>query len=79
VRFLPRFDNLFLAHADRSRVVPEGRPLLGVVGQNTVLVDGVAAGIWTWQDGDVQVTPYERFPRTVEAERRRLRDWLRDA
>jgi hypothetical protein len=78
VRFLPRFDNLFLGHADRSRVIPTGRPVMGVVGQNTVLVDGLAAGTWVWHDGDVIVTPFSRLPREVETERRRLRDWLRE-
>ena len=49
---------------------------MDVVGQNIVLVDGVAAGTWEWGDRDVRVTPYGRFPREVEAERRRLRDWI---
>jgi hypothetical protein len=78
VRLLPRFDNVFIGHADRRRVIPEGKPPMEVVGQNTVLVDGIAAGTWLWQDGDVIVTPYRRFPREVETERRRLRDWLRE-
>jgi hypothetical protein len=76
VRFLPRWDNLFIGHADRRRVIPEGKRVMDVVGQNIVLVDGLAAGTWEWIDGDVRVTPYGRFPREVEAERRRLRDWL---
>jgi hypothetical protein len=79
VRFLPRWDNLFIGHADRRRVIPDGLRTIDVVGQNTVLVDGLAAGTWTWQNGDVIITPYRRFPREVEAERSRLRDWLRDA
>jgi hypothetical protein len=76
VRFLPRWDNLFIGHADRRRVIPEGKRVMDVVGQNIVLVDGLAAGTGEWIDGDVRVTPYGRFPREVEAERRRLRDWL---
>jgi hypothetical protein len=78
VRFLPRFHNLLIAHADRRRVIPEGRPAAEVIGRNTVLVDGVVAGTWEWTDGDVAVTPFERFPPAVERERRRLRDWLAD-
>jgi hypothetical protein len=50
-----------------------------VVGQSTVLVDGFAAGTWRWEGAEVTVTPYRRFPREVEAERRRLQGWLRDA
>jgi hypothetical protein len=76
VRFLPRWDNLFIGHADRRRVIPEGKRVMDVVGQNIVLVDGMAAGTWEWGDGDVSVTPYRRFPRDVEGERRRLRDWI---
>jgi hypothetical protein len=49
-RFLPEFDNLVLAHADRSRfVADEHRPLL--VTKNlrvraTFLWDGMVAGVW---------------------------------
>lgn len=78
VRFLPRFDNVLLAHADRRRVIPAGHPTMGVVGQNTVLVDGLVVGTWRLAGDDVAAVPYARFPREVEAERRRLRDWLRD-
>ena len=47
---LAEYDNLLLSHADRSRVVPDGRrvPLFagngGVLG--TVLVDGFFCGTW---------------------------------
>jgi hypothetical protein len=78
VRFLPRWDNLFIAHADRTRFVPAGR-LMDVMGQNAVLVDGMAAGTWQWRDGDVVVTPWGRLPREAEAERKRLRAWLAEA
>jgi hypothetical protein len=50
VRLLPEFDNLVLAHADRSRLLDdEHRPL--VVTKNlrvkaTFLVDGRVAGTW---------------------------------
>src|SRR3989440_1478791 len=50
-RFLPEFDNLILAHADRTRVLAdEHRPLvLGAKNlriPGTFLVDGFVAGTW---------------------------------
>lgn len=51
VRLLPEFDNLLLAHDDRSRVIAaEHRPLVTTKNlrvRATFLVDGVVAGTWT--------------------------------
>jgi hypothetical protein len=80
VRFLPRWDNLLLAHDDRRRVLPdEYRKVViaknGDVAQ-TFLVDGVVAGTWAVVDGRVAVTPFAPLPRgvrrEVEDEARRL-------
>jgi hypothetical protein len=50
-RLLPEFDNLVLAHEDRSRVIAdEHRPLVTTKNlrvRATFLVDGVVAGTWT--------------------------------
>jgi hypothetical protein len=50
-RFLPEFDNLVLAHDDRSRVIAdEHRPLVTTKNlrvRATFLVDGAVAGTWT--------------------------------
>ncbi len=50
VRLVAEFDNLVLAHADRSRIISEQdrRRLFGKNGvfPGTVLVDGFAAGMW---------------------------------
>lgn len=50
VRFLPDFDNLMLAHADRTRIIPdEHRRLVATPNLRinaTFLVDGLAAGTW---------------------------------
>jgi hypothetical protein len=45
-RFLPEYDNSFLAHADRSRITPERR-LEGLVGTRPLLVDGFVRGTWS--------------------------------
>lgn len=49
-RFLPEYDNLLLAHADRSRFVPDAyRPFVYLSAgriRATFLVDGLVAGAW---------------------------------
>jgi hypothetical protein len=58
-RFLPEYDNVLLSHADRTRVIPDGRPVPlppgdgGKVG--TLLVDGELRGTWRWVGSRVQV------------------------
>lgn len=69
VRFLPRFDDLLIGYADRSRFGDV------VVGKPAILVDGRVAGTWRWTGDDVEVS-LERVSREVEEERVRLRDWL---
>ncbi len=75
VRFLPKWDNLLLAFADRTRVLPEEhRPKVirmnGDLAQ-TVLVDGVVAGTWRVEEGRVVVEP---FARLLPPERQELED-----
>lgn len=46
-RFLPEYDNSFLAHADRSRIVDDAdRRRVFVVGSGALLVDGFIGGTW---------------------------------
>jgi Winged helix DNA-binding domain len=75
VRFLPKWDNVLLAFADRTRVLPE-RYRRVVIGQNgdvaqTFLVDGLVAGTWRADDGRVVAEPFEKLPASA---RRELRD-----
>jgi hypothetical protein len=75
VRFLPKWDNLLLAHAERTRVLPEQlrRKVIrhnGDVAQ-TFLVDGFVAGIWRLEKRRVQLEPLTPLSR---AARRELRD-----
>ena len=71
VRLLPAFDNLLLAHRDRTRIIPdEHRPK--VVTKNlrvhpTFVVDGFAAGVWqiesTKKKAALTLTPFEGLTR----------------
>lgn len=72
VRFLPKWDNVLLAWADRTRVLPEQHRRT-VIAQNgdvaqTFLVDGFVAGIWRAENGRVVVTPFAKLPRGAKAE-----------
>jgi hypothetical protein len=84
-RLLPRWEEVLLAHKDRTRVLPnEYRcQVIAVNGdvRQAILVDGFVAGYWE-QDGErVTVHPFGPLPRqarrAVEDEARRLEAWLR--
>jgi hypothetical protein len=86
VRFLPKWDNVILGFADRTRVISD-EIRKQVIGKNgdvaqTVLVDGVVAATWAVDPkGKVAVTPFAPLPRVwrrpVEEEAARLEAWLR--
>jgi Winged helix DNA-binding domain len=72
VRFLPKWDNVLLAWADRTRVLPEQYRkrvirMNGDVAQ-TFLVDGFVAGTWRVQNGRLDVEPFAKLPRAVQRE-----------
>jgi hypothetical protein len=85
-RFLPKWDNTLLAHADRRRVLPEELRKT-VIAKNgdvtqTFLVDGIVAGSWKAdRKGTIALTPYAPLPRAarreVEEEAARLEAWRR--
>ncbi len=70
MRFLSRWDELLIGHADRRRVIPEEHEArkLVLAGAQTVLVDGVVAGTWTFERGRVAVEPFDPLPRGVRRE-----------
>jgi hypothetical protein len=87
VRFLPKWDNVLLAFADRTRVLPEPyrKTVIRANGDvaQTFLVDGLVAGTWRVEKGRVVVEPFAPLPRAAQREvadeAERLEAWLADA
>jgi hypothetical protein len=86
VRFLPKWDNVLLAFADRTRILPEQyrKTVIrsnGDVAQ-TFLVDGFVAGMWTVEDGRVVTQPFVPLSRAqrreLDEEAKRLEAFLAD-
>ena len=75
-RFLPDYDNLLLAHADRTRLVPaihrEKLATTNLRVVSTFLVDGFVAGAWRISRGRtaavLEVEPFASLPGKVRAE-----------
>jgi hypothetical protein len=86
VRFLPKWDNVLLAWADRTRMLPEPyrKSVIGTNGDvaQTFLVDGFVAGLWRVEQGRVALEPFEPLSRStrrdVEDEAGRLEAFLAD-
>jgi hypothetical protein len=84
VRFLPKWDSVLLAHADRRRVLPEEYRSVVIQRngdvQQSFLVAGLVAGTWRVERGRVVPEPFEPLPlaarREVETEAARLAAWL---
>ncbi len=83
VRLLPEFDNLLVAYADRTRLMPDEyrrRICVGGLVEPAVLVDGTVRGSWRLRRAagraTLSVELFERLPATgraeVEAEAARL-------
>jgi hypothetical protein len=86
VRFLPKWDNVLLSFADRTRVLPE-QYRKTVIGQNgdvaqTFLVDGFVAGMWRADKGRIVTEPFAALSRSAQRELRdeaaRLEAFLSD-
>jgi Winged helix DNA-binding domain len=68
VRLLAGFDNLLLAHADRTRIMSDEirhRVCVGDLIEQTVLIDGNVAGTWRLDRaaGVLTIHPFARLPR----------------
>jgi hypothetical protein len=72
VRFLPKWDNVLLAWAERTRIMPEPyrRVVIGANGDvaQTFLVDGFVAGTWRVEEGRIALEPFTRLSRAVRDE-----------
>jgi hypothetical protein len=72
-RFLPEYDNVFLAHADRARIVGDDRRTwqASTVATTTVLIDGFMCGTWKIKRQGVTATlivaPLRRLSKTDAA------------
>jgi hypothetical protein len=74
VRFLPKWDNVLLAFADRTRVLPEPyrKTVIGTNGDvaQTFLVDGLVAGTWRVERGRIVTEPFTPLSRAAQRELR---------
>jgi hypothetical protein len=72
VRFLPKWDNVLLAFADRTRVLPEQyrKQVIRMNGDvaQTFLVDGFVAGTWGVESGRVVLEPFAKLSRPAQRE-----------
>ena len=83
-RLLPRWDELLLAHKDRTRVLPDEYRKAAIQRngdvQQTFLVDGLVAGLWAEEGNRIRLEPFAALPRTarreLEDEAARLHAWL---
>ena len=83
-RLLPRWDELLLAHKDRTRVRPDEyrKDVIQRNGdvQQAFMVDGVVAGLWKRDGARIRLEPFAPLPRAarreLEDEAARLAAWL---
>jgi len=81
-RLVPRFDNLVLSHADRSRILGDIPPSRIVTNNGlvhaTILVDGMVAGTWQLEQGRVVLEPFGKLDAGVKRRLKEEADRLED-
>ena len=81
VRFLPEYDNLLLAHDDRSRVIAdEHRQRVSTANLrilSTFLVDGFVAGAWSVEKKAIKIEPFVKLSKKARDEVQNEADALR--
>ena len=46
IRFLPQYDNIFLSHDDRSRILVERIAVPDLIWRRGIMIDGFVSGAW---------------------------------
>jgi Winged helix DNA-binding domain len=75
VRFLPMYDNVFLSHEDRARVLVDGLSVADLTWKGGVLVDGFVRGAWrSARSGRATTVTVEVVDALTAAERQALEE-----
>jgi hypothetical protein len=70
IRFLPQYDNVFLSHEDRSRILSDGVSVPDLAWRGGVLVDGFVAAAWRIDRDRRRATMTVTLAQPVSAEQR---------
>lgn len=71
VRFLPDYDNVFLSHDDRERIVAKADPKPKVTSSFSPMlftVDGFLAGVWKLKAGTLELKPWRKLSKAQQRE-----------
>ncbi len=66
-RFLPPFDNVVLAHKDRTRIAPDRDRLIRAMDKPMLLVDGFLRGTWKLDEERLVIDAWEPLTREEQA------------
>lgn len=74
IRFLPTYDNIFLSHDDRSRILIEKMTVLDLIWRGGVLVDGFISGAWRIRGEKRQATMTIELVKPTAAQRQEIEE-----